>query len=83
MTPICEQCPRDKESRFDASSEELLLNKPSTLEDSLHRASKYMEMEEEKKAFAEKTCDDKQRRRGGLKQTEIHKIGAVRSANEV
>ena len=34
--------------------EELLLNKPSTLEDSLHRASKYMEMEEEKKAFAEK-----------------------------
>ncbi|KAF2599887.1 hypothetical protein F2Q68_00008385 [Brassica cretica] len=51
---ICEQCPRDKESRFDTSSEELLLNKPSTLEDSLHRASKYMEMEEEKKAFAEK-----------------------------
>lgn len=33
--------------------EELLLNKRSTLEDSLHRASKYMEMEEEKKVFAE------------------------------
>ena len=38
------------DSRF---REEIQMNNPTTLEDALHRASRYMKMEEDKKAFVE------------------------------